>query len=184
MTDRDEGRYSLLQGFSEEASLLPRARAAADNAGIPVDVWIYRTIRSKVIEDEKKHVELARRDTERGEIALTFYYGLDNKKRHTLSQVSDELARAGHTGNHGNPLQSDRVRRILRIALDEIGVHDCRDSFHLGATAKAERRLMEGVDGHVVQVGRGSRIEHKDLRPALEEWLKTRKHSIESDGMS
>jgi len=107
--------------------------------------------------------------TEKEKIALTFYYGLGGKKRHTLPQVFDSLATYGYTTTGGNK----RVSQILARALHKLGLEDCRHSGsgYWGATAKAQHRLLVEKVGRVVRVNRGWRIEHIEIRDALEQWL-------------
>jgi hypothetical protein len=111
--------------------------------------------------------------TERERIALTFFYGLGGEERHTFVQVSEELAKAGYTSNRGNPVKRERVRQVVGRALRKLGLKDCRSSGYWGAAAEAEHRLLVKEVGHVVKVGRGWRIEHIEIRDALEKWLET-----------
>jgi hypothetical protein len=111
--------------------------------------------------------------TERERIALTFFYGLGGEERHTFVQVSEELAKAGYTSNRGNPVKRERVRQVVGRALRKLGLKDCRSSDYWGAAARAEHRLLVEKVGHVVKAGRGYRIEHIEIKDALEKWLET-----------
>ena len=109
--------------------------------------------------------------TKRERIALTLYYGVRGEKRHTFAQVSEELAKAGYTTNRGNPVSRARVSQVVDRGLYKLGLRDCRSCGYVGAAAKAEHRLLVKKVGHVVKVGKGYRIEHLEIRRALEKWL-------------
>ena len=113
------------------------------------------------------------KSTELGRISLTFFYGLGGEKRHTFAQVSEKLAEVGYTTNRGNPVKRERVGQIMWRALDRLGLKDCRSCGYWDAAHKAEHRLLVKKVGRVVKVGRGYRIEHFEIRDALEKWLKT-----------
>jgi len=128
----------------------------------------------RTIKLTKEQVEFFSRllPTKRERIALTFFYGLAGEKRHTLAEVSDELARAGYTTNRGNPVSRERVSQVVGRGLYKLGLKDCRSCGYVGAAAKAEHRLLVDMVGHVVKVGRGSRIEHGEIRGALERCIR------------
>jgi hypothetical protein len=105
---------------------------------------------------------------EKEKMILTLYYGLGGEKRHTFAQVADELARAGDTTNNGNPWDRGRICQIVKRSLDKLGLKDIRSPDSCFDAAKDEHRLRVKNVGHVVKAGGGYRIEHTEIRDALE----------------